>query len=78
MPHYVFFVKNTDIRALDSISEQVELLKSGYQKIDFESEAADYTAAMKDLKQHHDANTEANKQFTGDITFSAIIESLLR
>lgn len=78
MPHYKFFVKQSDVRATDSDVEGTEFLGSGYQKLDFEAEAADKKGALKKLQVHFGENTSAIKNFTGDITFSSIIESLLR
>lgn len=78
MPHYAFFVNNNDIFATESISEQSALLESGYQKIDFETDAVDSSVAIKLLQKHLSLNTEATQKFTGDITFASIIESLIR
>jgi hypothetical protein len=77
MHRYSFYVKDQDVQAVKNVAEQDELVGMGYQKIDFESEVTDHTAAIKDLQRHLAANTEATKNFTGDITFSSIIESLL-
>lgn len=78
MPHYAFFVNNNDIRATDNISEQSALVESGYQKIDFETDAVDSVVAIKLLQKHLSLNTEAIQKFTGDITFTSIIDSLIR
>lgn len=78
MPRYAFFIKDKDVRATDIINEHSELLGSGYEKVDFEAEAENNSAALKLLQEHLSQNTEANRKFTGDVTFSSFIESLLR
>lgn len=78
MPHYKFFVKQSDVRTTESDAEGSELLNSGYQKLDFEADAADKKGALKKLQVHLGENTTAVKNFSGDITLSSIIESLLR
>lgn len=80
MPKYVFFKKDTDIvTALNDSVYAGQLMASPvYEKIDFETEANDKQAALLKLKEFIEKNTNALKDFSGDVTFSAVIDSLLR
>lgn len=80
MPGYMFFISGADIKTVVSGSAYAaQLLASpGTEKIDFETEASDKQEAQLKLKTHLEKNNKSLKNFTGDITFSAIIESLLR
>jgi len=78
MPKYRFFAKNNEIAATESTLPDADFLNEGYEKIDFETDAEDKEAAINSLKNYLSQNTDATKKYTGDITFSSIIESLLR
>jgi hypothetical protein len=80
MPRYVFFINNENVTSAVSNSVYAEQLASlsGYEKIDFETEAKDKQDAELKLKAHFGENTKAVKEFGGDITFSSVIEAFLR
>lgn len=80
MPKFVFFKSGTDIVTAVSESVYVDQLStsSEYEKIAFETEATDKQAAVLKLKAYLETNTNTLKDFSGDITFSSVIESLLR
>lgn len=80
MPKFVFFKSDTDIVTAVSQSVYADQLStsSAYEKIDFETEATDKQAAVLKLKEYLETNTNALKDFSGDIAFSSVIESLLR
>ncbi len=80
MPNYVFFINGADIKTAVSGSVHADQLSSSpdFEKIDFETKAVDRQDAQLKLKTHLEENTGALKDFSGDITFSAVIESLLR
>ncbi|MCY0775181.1 hypothetical protein OWK27_21070 [Enterobacter cloacae complex sp. 2022EL-00788] len=80
MPKFIFFKSGADIVTAVSQSVYADQLStsSEYEKIDFETEATDKQAAVLKLKEYLETNTSALKDFSGDITFSSVIESLLR
>lgn len=80
MPKFVFFHNGSDIRTAiaDSVYAGQLSLTPGFEKVDFETEAIDRRDAQIKLRTHLEENTEALKMFTGNTTFSAIIESLMR
>lgn len=80
MPKFIFFKSGADVVTAVSQSVYADQLStsSEYEKIDFETEATDKQAAVLKLKEYLETNTSALKDFSGDITFSSVIESLLR
>lgn len=80
MPRYIFFVNDEKVTSAVSNSVYAERLasSSGFEKIDFETEANDKQDAELKLKAHLGENTQAVKEFGGDITFSSVIEAFLR
>lgn len=80
MPRYIFFINGKNITSAVSRSVYADQLasSSSYKKIDFETEADDKHHAELKFKAHFGENTQAVKEFGGDITFSSVIDVFLR
>ena len=80
MKDYVFFFNDKSYKLLElnklEKSQAEELSNQGFARADFQAE--NRTDAIKRANEITGINTKSLKDFSGDIGFSAIIESLLR
>lgn len=80
MKDYVFFFNDKSYRLLElnklDKPQAEELSNQGFARADFQAE--NRTDAIKRANEITGINTKSLKDFSGDIGFSAIIESLLR
>lgn len=80
MKDYVFFFNDKSYRLIElrkvDKSQAEELASQGFARADFQAENRE--EAVKKANELTGINTKSLKDFSGDVGFSAIIESLLR
>lgn len=82
MAIFVFYKKDIELRIFEknhlSISATEKLTANGFAKINLEIEAPGQEEAIKKLAASIKANEAMLSEFSNDIAFSSLIESILR
>lgn len=77
MEKYVFYSKDIAFNIYPKTSlgaeQKKQLAADGFQKIGFETRAADEAEALENFIAHFKENTEALKEYTENIAFASLL-----